>query len=367
MTLDLEQISYADFITEKVRIAAHSICADEREIESIVTTVRELISPWGENAIGNAPEYRSFVTDCKGLPFEPSVNFSKTGPELRLMWEALGYPAGEKTCADPGGEVIRRLAGRPGVSLDRYLKVEDLFMPTGLIELPAKSTVWIMLMWRPGEVPKFKAYMYAQHRGPDCAAEVVGEAFNRVGLARPWSAIRARYDELLELGYTLPGVALELTDDPRNRFKLYFAINDPSLAKLEQLAGLALKHSADRLVNGYRTLCGRQDHFGPVPISFTANLSLVEGYDRPLSFNGSIPIVGTCDSDPARTEEVARERFTRLLASEGVNPARYRELLQALSSDHKFGSALRHAHFALRTDKDTFDASAYLHFPVWSE
>jgi DMATS type aromatic prenyltransferase len=361
-TIDLDLVSYSDFICDKWGRVCAGLGVAPSEWTPITDILRRLFVPWGQRPIGRYPTYRSYVTDSRGLPFELSVDWSQRGPVLRLMWEPLEHPEGPRTCADAGAELIRRLDGEPGVSLDRYLAVEDLFLPDPkqATVVPAKSVVWHGLYWRPGEMPTFRVYLSPQvHAGADQAEPIVSEAMGRLGLDREWAPVRERHGELAESGHDLRGVAVDLTASSDARVKAYYVSREgATAAEIDRLAGFALRHSSARFHAAYRHIVG---HDGPSRGNPpTIGLAFVSGYDGPLSANVCIPLPGNVDSD-----EQASRRIAKAMSEEGGDPSTYLRSLNAVS-DRPLGESIGlQEYVAWRSDVNWFGICVYLHFSVW--
>jgi DMATS type aromatic prenyltransferase len=360
LPLDLDRVTHADFICDRWARLCAALGLDNPQWTPVTDTLHRLLAPWGQRPIGTNPDYRSYVTDGRGLPFELSVNWSRCGPVLRLMWEALDHPEGPRTCADAGAELTRRLADEPGVSLDRYLAVEELFLPDPQlsVELPAKSIVWNALRWRPGEVPTYKVYLYTQHRGADQAEPIVTEAMGRLGLHKEWEPVRERHRELAECGHDLRAVAIDLTRSSDARVKTYHVNRHAGAEEIDRLAGLAPRHSSDRFHAGYRHIVGDDGPSRGNPA--TTTLAFVGGHEGPLSANVCMPLRGNVDSD-----QEASRRISAVLTEEELDPTGYLNCLRAVSERDLDESRGLQEYVAWRTDADRFDLWVYLHFGVW--
>ena len=64
----------------------------------------------------------------------------------------------------------------------------------------------------------------------------------RMGLAKAWRSVAAMRNHLTAVGHELEFFALDLTDGPTTRVKVYFRHHQCSVADLNRLASLARWH-----------------------------------------------------------------------------------------------------------------------------
>jgi hypothetical protein len=97
----MAQQSAADFVVSKWMELVRAVRLPSRDVRASRADLLRLLGPVAE------------------LSAECSIGWTRHGPEVRLTVSIDG--------PDGGRELTRSLAGEPGVEIDRYLAVEDLF------------------------------------------------------------------------------------------------------------------------------------------------------------------------------------------------------------------------------------------------
>lgn len=223
---------------------------------------------------------------------------------------------------DAGRALTHRLAGKPGTSIERYLLVEDLFLADA--PQPYRPTVWHSLAWRQGSAPHYKVYLNPQAQGVTRAAEVVGEAMGRLGLADAWRPVAAQCAGLAQDGHQVEFFALDLGAHAEARAKVYFRHPEMDLAELGRVASLSRQHDPVRAQRAFDTVYGRTG--GTVandPMTCLAFRSDGSGADEA---NVYLRLPGEVASDVE-----AGERIADVMRSEGVAPRSYLDMLAELA------------------------------------
>jgi hypothetical protein len=177
--------------------------------------------------------HRSAVSE-DGFPAELSVSWRAGVTEVRVLLEQHGQNAFESQ------EAGRALTGRlPGADLRRCRAVEDLFVVPRPVE--GAPTVWHSLAHN-GSL-HHKVYYNAQVHGRSAAAQVVGEAMERLGLRDAWRPVAARCTDLAERGHHVEFFALDLSARADARVKVYFRHGAADRAELGTVAAFAAGHS----------------------------------------------------------------------------------------------------------------------------
>ncbi|MGW7443753.1 tryptophan dimethylallyltransferase family protein [Kitasatospora sp. NPDC054795] len=215
-----------------------------------------------------------------------------------------------------------RLAERPGVSIERYLDVEDLFVTTrpGL----NRPTVWHSLAWQPGERPHYKVYLNPQAHGPDRTHEVMAEAMHRLGLTEAWEPVGRRCGELARRGHEVEFFALDLDGGSASRVKVYFRHLPMPMDELDTVAALSHRHDSARAARARAVIYGRDG--GTVDNEPMTYVAFREGATGPEEANVYLRLPGNTRSDAE-----AAGRIAELMRIEGVDPRPHAEMLRQLT------------------------------------
>ncbi|MEU2868911.1 tryptophan dimethylallyltransferase family protein [Streptomyces olivoreticuli] len=311
--------TYAEVACDKVCRAYEGLGIDSGGRESLLAFLRDLTDPWGELPVGTPPEDASWVS-IDGMPLETSVAWAGRKAGVRLSLESPRGPA--KRRMEDGMALTRRLAGRPGVSIDSCLRVEDLFTdddPQGYFTI-AHAVAWV-----PGGHPRYKIFLNPAVRGREQAAARTEEAMVRLGLERPWRALTEHLGGAYGPEHEPAAVALDLAPDEALRVQVYLAHSGVSAD------GIDAKSAVDT------------DH---VPGSFARALRAVNGPDGTPEWKRKPPVT-TFEFQPGRdvpkatiyvpmmpvheNDAAARDRVAAFLRSEGVDPSSYVSVLDAIS------------------------------------
>ncbi|WP_245776068.1 tryptophan dimethylallyltransferase family protein [Saccharopolyspora flava] len=316
-------VSFVQFLTSQYRTVARHLGFPRSDVETLITELSVALQPWGDHPIGSCPEVPSFVS-ADGFPAEMSLSWREHRPELRVLFESLGDDPTPAGCQRAGRALTERLAGVPGVDLHRYRLVEDLF----LSDDPRlnRPTIWHSLAWRPGESTRYKAYFNPQVDSTDPAdvLDRTTEAMQRLGLGSSWSSVRMWMPEMIDRGNEIEFAALDLSNSTDARVKVYFRINGRSLEDLDAVASLASGHDSERAARVWRSLYHGQDKAeGEEPM---VCLAFRSGSPQPDEANLYLRLPGNAESD-----EDAAARTAELMRAEGLDPASYLDMIEALA------------------------------------
>jgi DMATS type aromatic prenyltransferase len=313
-------ISYTDFVVDTWTAICSGLGYPPEIVSESVAELEFVTAGWGETLIGPQRRYPSFVSR-DGFPVEFSVSWRDDEPEVRILFESLGSELTPASCQAAGQALTRSLAGKPGVSVDGYSRIEELFV----VEAPEpyRPTVWNSVAWRPGIAPRFKVYLNPQAQGVDRAAEVVGEAMARLGLAGAWAPVAEQCGALADEGHELEFFALDLTQDSDARVKVYFRHPPMPLAELNRVASLAAAHDADRALRAYRAVYGDAERVANSPMTC---LSFRAGGAGPAEANVYLRLPGNAPSDAE-----ARKRITDVMRGEGLPPEPYLAMVEQVA------------------------------------
>ncbi|MBK3639930.1 tryptophan dimethylallyltransferase family protein [Streptomyces sp. MBT33] len=327
----------------------------------VTDQVRDLLRPWADLPVGQAPPFPSYVAD-DGFPAEMSVKWSRGRPELRILFEALGNsrPITAASNRAAAAALTDRLAGEPLVCLDRYGKVADMFAP-GAGHETAPIPVWHSLAWKPGRPPAFKVYfgLYAVELTERHA--LVGEAMARLAMGTAWADTSARVTRAAQadgVERELEFFALDLDAGARARAKVYYRNHTGSVAVLEQMASLARAHDPDRARSAFRALLGTDpEAAGETPLTCLAY--------RPDASRADESTTYLRVSTFTASDEEAADRIGALMAHEGLDPRRHHALLRALAPRPLNRSRGLQELVSYRSLGHDGDVSVYFRFPVY--
>ncbi|MEU4805862.1 tryptophan dimethylallyltransferase family protein [Actinosynnema sp. NPDC023587] len=311
-----------------------------------------MLGTWADRPVGAACDYPSFVSR-DGFPLEFSVSWRAGVPEVRVLFESLGAVPSARAAQDAGRALTRSLAGRPGVSLARYLAVEELFVVDE--PRPFRPTVWHSLAYRPGERPRYKVYLNPQAHGRSAVPEVMGAAMGRLGLAPAWSAVAARYAELADEGHELEFVALDLADTPDARVKVYF--RHTGRVDLDRVASLARTHDPVLAGPAYRDVYGSPALPDNEPMTC---LAFRAGAAGPEEANVYLRLPSEVESEADATDRVGA-----VLRRFGADHRQYRDVVAALAPRPLGAMVGMQELLSVRTAAGRPDLGVYFRFAVY--
>ncbi|WP_246019100.1 tryptophan dimethylallyltransferase family protein [Saccharothrix australiensis] len=311
-----------------------------------------VLGDWADQRIGDVREYPSFVSR-DGFPLEISVSWRGGVPELRVLFESLGAVPTARAAQDAGRALTRSLAGRPGVSLARYLAIEDLYVVED--PLPFRPTVWHSLAVRAGEPPCYKVYLNPQAHGRRAVPEVMRETMARLGLSRAWDVVAAGYRDLAAEGHQLEFVALDLADRPEARVKVYF--RHTGRVDLDRVASLARTHDPVLAGPAYRDVHGSPALPANEPMTCLAFRS---GRSAPEEANVYLRLAGEVESDAD-----AAARITSVMRRFGIDHRQYLDVARALAPRPLETTTGLHELMSFRTASQRPDVGVYFRFAVY--
>jgi DMATS type aromatic prenyltransferase len=309
-----------EFLSQKWIELCFGMGFKESEIWESVAELRQLIQPWADTPIGRKCRYRSYVA-ADGFPAEFSMSWRGRKPEVRILFESLGADFTARGAQDAGRALTRKLAGKPGVHIDWYRSIEDLFVTDN--PLLGSPTIWHSLAARPAEPSRFKVYLNPKAHGAEHAAEVVGEALARIGMRKAWRPVAQRQDELAAKGHEIEFFALDLASPRSARAKVYFRHGPVTVDQLDTVASLAREHDSARAKEAYRAVYGGQPLIENEPLTC---LSFRTGSTGPEQANVYLrlrpePVEAILRAESARSADVDLGR-RELLSFRTVGPNR---------------------------------------------
>lgn len=283
------------------------------------------MQPWGTLPLGETGGWVSDIADDNS-PIEFSLVFSESGPEVRMMIEALGGPAMDDQ-RRAALALTAKLADRPGVALGRFWRLAELFLPQRF--LGGKFALWHSFCFSANENPTFKVYFNPQARGAAMAQALAQQALQALDFPRAWPHLAriaaARGPELDELKY----FALDLSDDPLARAKVYFLHHN---ATPEQLVAASCTAQNPDAADAYKftsAITGGAARLAARP-PYTCHSFVAQGMEqgvgqevtRPRETNLYIPACAYAMDDQALAVRVAE-----YMREQGMDAALYERVL----------------------------------------
>ncbi|MCX4671729.1 hypothetical protein OG453_34440 [Streptomyces sp. NBC_01381] len=310
--------SYADIACDKIRRGSEVLGASESERRSRLALVRELLGDWGELPAGKPPERACWVA-IDGMPFEVSFAWADGQSELRLSLETPSHPGTSLARQEDGRAFTRALAGRPGVSIERYLAVEDLFTdrdPRGYFSLSHG------VAWRGGH-PLYKIYLNPAVAGREHAVARTEEAMVRLGMERPWRALADHLGGVHGIAHEPAALALDLSDSQEARCKVYLAHTGVSADDIDAQSAVARDHVPGSFARALERVTGHRESGWPKPPVTCWGFNSAQ--DAP-SATLYVPLIPGHSHDAS-----AHDRVAAFMREENVDPAPYTAALHALA------------------------------------
>ncbi|MEU1372385.1 tryptophan dimethylallyltransferase family protein [Streptomyces triculaminicus] len=318
-----------------------------RQTEEIL---RDVLADWFDTPIGRECRIPSYVA-ADGFPAEFSINWSGAQPELRILFDA-GFCSPRPS--ESAMEVSRKLASRPGVSLDRYLSVEDIFLGDADHE---PAPLWHAMAWRPGEGLTFKAYFGLYRWGHQRREAVIGQAMERLHMDSAWKNA-ARSQGLVPSDRELEFFALDLSHEPKARAKVYWRNRVVDLDTVNAFASTARAHDPLQASKVFRMLAG--PHRNDAGEAAWTCLAFRGGADRADEATTYLRMPDLCEDEL----EVVR-RVEAVLLEEGVSIGPYRTLVDSLAPKALDSFTGLQELVSYRTGRRRGDVTTYLRFSVY--
>ncbi|GAA0446959.1 hypothetical protein GCM10009544_07240 [Streptomyces stramineus] len=313
--------TYAEVACDRVWRAHQSLGLTGETRASVLALLRDLTDPWGELPVGTPPERACWVS-IDGMPCELSLAWADGKAGVRMSLES---PRGDaRTRMADGTALTRRLAGRPGVAIDRYLRVEDLFTaddPQGFF------AVAHAVAFTPGGPPRYKVFLNPAVAAREQAAARTEEAMVRLGLERPWRALTAHLGGWHGPEHEPAAVAMDLVGGDAFRVQVYVAHSGVSAEDIDAKAAVAGDHVPGAFARALRAVNGGHDTPEWKRKPPVTTFSFRPGRDVPGA-TAYIPMIPVHDHDAA-----ARDRVAAFLRGEGMDPAPYTAVLDALADE----------------------------------
>jgi DMATS type aromatic prenyltransferase len=279
--------SFLEVTVERLDALCAAVGFDARARAIAISTVEDVLAPWGHWSISDSPRSCSDITDDHG-PIEFSLALNGGSAEVRLLFEAQAESSEMMAQWAVGQEVNTHLGRRYGASLERLRAVEDLFVPTAR---EARWAVWHSLCFDGSAAPQLKVYLNPQAQGRQRAPAVVAETLARLGLADAASGVvrcNRRGDELKFF-------SLDLDDPADARVKVYKVHHDAVRADIEAELKQARDYRPELLSSFFDTIAASDGPFIRLPVS--TYLSLTSAEESPTTATIHFPVRAYADSD----------------------------------------------------------------------
>ena len=293
-----------------------------QDTERVTEIFSQLIEPWAEQRIDHDIGWRSDIAD-DNTPIEFSIAISEKEVEVRALFEAQAEVASLPAFREVGIAFQERLEREFGASLERFRRVQDLFLPENM---QGEFAVWNSAVFPKHKKPSFKAYLNPQACGEGNSRELVKEGLARLGLTNVWSRLEEtvlrRGPHVDELKY----FALDLMPGAESRVKVYVRHHDVSADDLEIAASAAENYVPNETHDFVRAMSGN------IPLlhdraAFTCS-SFVEGStDRPRATTVYVPVCAY-----TRDDAQVLERVLKYLQGAGIDSSRYEAIVRGFAN-----------------------------------
>lgn len=176
---------------------------------------------------GEVSSWKSDISD-DGCPIELSVALGGRS-ELRFLVEAQTPDMNTQTAFLAGKRLNESLLKYPGVSLERFERVEDLFTPSE--SSSERFALWHAAVARASGELAFKAYLNPNINGRKLSTDHVMEALRRLGIG---DDARFLHELLTTTNTKCAYFSLDLDSSQGSRVKVYVAHVDATLESIER-------------------------------------------------------------------------------------------------------------------------------------
>jgi DMATS type aromatic prenyltransferase len=341
--------TYVEAGIEKLIALCHAVGLEHKTAEAI-EIFRAMTTSWGERQIKENSSWQSNVSD-DGAPFEFSIAFKDDKAELRILLEAQGANPNLQSNWEAGLQLNQYLAERYHVSLDRFDRIKDLFVPTNP---DASFSIWHSVCFFADKQPDFKIYLNPQAHSQSRAAATCEESLVRLGFPRAWSNLAEiaaqRGPDKDEFIY----VSLDLDSDANARIKVYLRHHHATVDDLEKALSLAQNYVPGDVTEFCQVMSGGQSLFSEKPV--ISCFSWVEE-DK---FTPSKAILHLPISNYAANDLAVRDNLDRYFKRHDLPVSIYHSVLQALTTRSLESGVGMHSYTSLRRDKDRPRVTIYL-------
>lgn len=214
---------------------------------------------WSHRTTTTSPLWPCDIAD-DGTPFEFSLAFTGTTPQLRVLVESQATEITSTSTWDAAVELNGVLAREGLASLSRFAQIEDIFRPPAQPSM--RFSLWHASVLQASGDVLIKAYLNPAVRGDRCAAKLVQCALERLGHADSWKFLERR---MLDESNRVMYFALDLAAGPSARVKVYIGRHD-SVDGIERLIAGSANVESRQASEWVGTLAGRSRDFDARPV-----------------------------------------------------------------------------------------------------
>ena len=263
------------------------------QVRTNLDVFRRLVQGWGEKPVEAYGAWPSEISDDH-TPIELSVALGERATEVRALLEPQATSPTLDAYRKAALAFHARLESEFGACLDRFEKVRGLFVFRGMA---GPFAVWNSAVFRPDGTQLYKSYLNPQAHGRAHSVQVVREALSRLGFKPAWVQFEqtalARGNELDELKY----FALDLSNGPEARVKVYVRHHGCTAAQLERVCASGRSYERGEVEGFVRNMTGGADRLLP-RAAFSCH-AFVGGDSRPASVTVYVPVCAYGSDDAA--------------------------------------------------------------------
>lgn len=294
-----------------------------RTSEHVVESFSSLVSPWADQRLGQSTPWVSEISD-DGTPIEFSAALSGSKVEVRVLFEPQGAEPTMASYRDAALALHDGLERDFGAHLGRFRAVEDLFAPRDMM---GPFAIWSSAVFSSsGGPPAFKAYFNPQAHGSQHTESLLREGLERLGLGEAWTVLAEtvlrRGPYLDELKY----FALDLSNSPYARVKVYVRHHESVPSDLERAASAAEEYVPGEVLDFVRAMRGG-DACLHERASFSCSSFVGERAERPAATTVYVPVCAY-----ARDDAAVRARVVRYLGVHGFDPSPYAAIVDGYAN-----------------------------------
>lgn len=350
------EMSHAGFLGDAWDAVCRGLGIEGGPVAKGSGQLADLLSPWGSRPVGTRCAYPSKVSR-DGFPAEMSVNWSRRGVEVRLLFEALGDPPDAVANRDAGMALLYRLEAERGAYLGWFHKISDLYLGDNPGVTGRHRCVWHSIACAETGQDVYKVYLDAKAYGrPE--DELMAETASRLGFAPAWRFLTDVRDTITprpEIEY----VALDLVDAPEARVKVYFRHRQATLRQLDKLAAAATTHRGELARRLYA-------HLMP-PDGVVENEPLTCIAFRPDRVRPTQATTYLRIPDRFPTERAASSAVAALMRDCGLDPSCYLDMITALAPGRLDEITGVQELVSCRVKGTAADITVYLRFGVYPQ
>lgn len=318
--LSTDAPSLSDGVVPRLRALCLAVGFSADATERAVEALSDVFVPWGNRPVH--PHWTSDITeDHSAVEFSLSIHDGK--PEVRMMIEAQGDEPTILSQHAAAMALTERIGKRPGVSLDRFHRIEGLFRP-GLA--PARYGLWHSICFTEDRDPTYKVYFNPLFEGEGKARAKVELAMDELGLGAACRYLLS-HEAVREPALDVPKYfALDLSGGDRARVKVYLFHRRSTTEGLERVSAIGRSYVPGHVTEFVTTMApaaaAKVLRCRPAATCF----AYTDDDPRPSEINTYVPVCAY-----ARDDLQIQYRILRYLEEKGQKSDTYVHAVTALS------------------------------------